>query len=66
MKRVIYVIRWLLLGMYVGVFVILGRYHLHMSRFNKFFLIIVLATTLLVGFLWLLREKTQGSFSQED
>jgi hypothetical protein len=66
MKKAIRMVRWLMLVIYVGVFVILGRYHLQMSNFNKFLIIMIIATSLLIFLLWFLRDKKGDSLTQKE
>lgn len=60
------IVRWLMLAVYLSVLWILGEYHLHMSKFNEFFIIMMISTTLLVVHLWFLRDKGGGRLTNKD
>jgi hypothetical protein len=58
--------RWLVLIGYLSLFLLLTWHNIHMYRFNRFLITIIIATILLVAGLWFLRDEEGERLSVRD
>ena len=66
-KRKLIFLRWLVVVAYMGMFLALAYYHLHMYAVSRFLFIILASTSIMVLLFWFLRDKKSGGrLTQKD